>query len=69
MERRYQILAVAPNHGTARLLEESAETRSDVRMDVFVGSLQRGVEIVQSETEKRRIAQREKKRAGRNKLQ
>ncbi len=53
MERRYQILAVAPNHGTTRLLEECAQTRTDVRMDVFVGSLQRGVEIVRSETAKR----------------
>lgn len=46
MKENYKFLAIAPSNGIQRIIEETIASREDVGVDCYVGSLQRGDEIV-----------------------
>lgn len=43
--RRVRILGIAPYEGMKTIMQKLAKERSDIELDVFVGDLQKGVEI------------------------
>lgn len=46
MKENYKFLAIAPSNGIQRIIEETIASREDVEVNCYVGSLQKGDEIV-----------------------
>ena len=48
--RPIKILGIAPYEGIASLMQQAAESRDDLQIDVLVGNLTAGAEIAAAQT-------------------